>query len=267
LSAASYIPRRRRREGPASGLIGAGWYGKSDLWRLVQVDIEIISIAIRTSICWRGRGDCQPKAESKKHARTLQRLPRDAQEKDLDIVLVGSPDHWHALHASRHGIGADVYCQKPISRDVREGEAMVDAARTQARRPNRNPTPKDPHLMKQEANRRSGLLGKIGHVDMLLLLSYGANGNPPLSPYQTFWTMKLDRPALSPLRWIAHQALVAHFQPNMATYRRRHVRAHVRTVRWMLSSAGRNALLSAGGIYVQKEGKSNITDTRRPVRI
>jgi len=51
-------------------------------------------------------------------------------EKDLDIVLVGSPDHWHALHGiAAMESGADVYCQKPISRDVREGEAMLDAAR------------------------------------------------------------------------------------------------------------------------------------------
>ena len=48
--------------------------------------------------------------------------------------LVGSPDHWHALHAiAAMEAGADVYCQKPISRDVREGEAMVDAARKHKR--------------------------------------------------------------------------------------------------------------------------------------
>ena len=38
-----------------------------------------------------------------------------------DIVLIGSPDQWHALHAiDAINAGADVYLQKPISRDVLE---------------------------------------------------------------------------------------------------------------------------------------------------
>jgi Predicted dehydrogenases and related proteins len=51
-------------------------------------------------------------------------------EQKPDIVLVGTPDHWHALitiEAIRSG--AHVYVQKPISVDVMEGEAMVAAAR------------------------------------------------------------------------------------------------------------------------------------------
>src|SRR6202011_450372 len=48
----------------------------------------------------------------------------------LDIVLVGTPDHWHALAMiAACKAGADVYCQKPISVDVVEGQAMVAAAR------------------------------------------------------------------------------------------------------------------------------------------
>src|SRR5262250_2503444 len=46
LSAASYVPTTFAVEKPKRvGLIGAGWYGKSDLWRLVQVaPVEIVSI-------------------------------------------------------------------------------------------------------------------------------------------------------------------------------------------------------------------------------
>ena len=68
--------------------------------------------------------------KSKKKPRTYGDWREMLKEKDLDIVLVGSPDHWHALHAiAAMESGADVYCQKPISRDVLEGEAMLDAAR------------------------------------------------------------------------------------------------------------------------------------------
>jgi predicted dehydrogenase len=55
-------------------------------------------------------------------------------EKDLEIVLVGSPDHWHALHGiAAIEAGADVYLQKPVSADVIEGEALLAAARKHGR--------------------------------------------------------------------------------------------------------------------------------------
>src|SRR5260370_36282109 len=51
-------------------------------------------------------------------------------EKDHDIVLVGTPDHWHALAMiAAVEAGAHGYCQKPISVDIADGKAMGAAAR------------------------------------------------------------------------------------------------------------------------------------------
>lgn len=54
--------------------------------------------------------------------------------KDIDAVVISTPDHWHALttiHACQ--AGKDVYCEKPLSLTIVEGRKMVEAARAHGR--------------------------------------------------------------------------------------------------------------------------------------
>src|SRR5208283_183864 len=90
-------------------------------------------------------------------------------EKDLDIVLVATPDHWHALPMiAAVEAGADVYVQKPISVDVVEGQAMVAAARKNKRvvqvGTQRRSTP---HIIEaRDTIIKEGKLGKVGLVEI-----------------------------------------------------------------------------------------------------
>lgn len=54
--------------------------------------------------------------------------------KDIDAVLVATPEHWHAtISILACEAGKDVYCEKPLAHNVREGRAMVEAARRTGR--------------------------------------------------------------------------------------------------------------------------------------
>src|SRR5205807_5841656 len=103
-------------------------------------------------------------------------------EKDLDIVLIGTPDHWHALQMiAAVQAGADVYVQKPISVDVVEGQAMLAAARRTKRvvqvGTQRRSTP---HLIEaRDSIVKPGKLGKVGLVEVYCYYHMRTRENPP----------------------------------------------------------------------------------------
>jgi predicted dehydrogenase len=270
LSAASYATTTFAAEKTRRvGLIGAGWYGKSDLWRLVQVEpVEIVSICDPDQhMLAEAVGIAAQRQKSKKQPRTYKDYREMLKEKDLDIVLVGSPDHWHALHAiAAMEAGADVYCQKPISRDVREGEAMLDTARKLKRvvqiGTQRKSTPHLIDVKKQVVE--AGLLGKVGHVDLCCYFHMRANGNPPLEPVPDFLDYELwTGPApLRPYDGLPHKRWWRTFTEygngimgDMCVHM-------LDTARWMLGLGWPKRITSEGGIYVEKGGKSNISDTQ-----
>ena len=114
------------------GLIGAGWYGKNDILRLIQVaSVEVVSICdVDKNMLAEAATLVSQRQQSGKKPRTYTDYRQLLAEKDLDIVLIGSPDHWHALQAIEAlQSGVHVYLQKPISVDVMEGEAILAAAR------------------------------------------------------------------------------------------------------------------------------------------
>jgi len=56
------------------------------------------------------------------------------ESKDVDAVIIASPDHWHALHAIHAcQAGKDVYVEKPMTLTIVEGRRMVEAARRHGR--------------------------------------------------------------------------------------------------------------------------------------
>ena len=113
------------------GLIGSGWYGKCDLFRLIQVaPVEVVSLCdVDKQLLADAATQVAARQASRKAPRTYADYRIMLAERDLDLVLIATPDHWHALTAiEAMKAGADLYLQKPISVDVAEGQAILAAA-------------------------------------------------------------------------------------------------------------------------------------------
>ena len=128
----------KNRKGPLHvALIGAGWYGKSDLFRLIQVaDVDVVALCDVDSKQLEEAGKL---VSTRQKSGKIPALYEDYKEllakEKPEYVLIGSPDHWHALMAiDSIKSGAHVYLQKPISVDVIEGEAILAAARKYGRK-------------------------------------------------------------------------------------------------------------------------------------
>src|SRR5437764_11069982 len=257
--------RKKRRV----GLIGCGWYGKSDICRLIQVaPVEVVSLCDVDKHMLKGAAELVASRQaSKKEPRTFGDYREMLKEKDLDIVLIGTPDHWHALTAiAAMEAGADVYVQKPISVDVTEGAAMVAAARKHGRVVQVGTQRKStPHLVECKKNViDAGLLGKIAHAEVCCYYQMRANGNPPVMSVPDYldYEMWTGPAPLRPYDGLPHKPWWRTFTEygngivgDMCIHM-------LDTVRWMLGLGWPKRVSSAGGIYVQRDGKSNISDTQ-----
>ncbi|WP_297796707.1 Gfo/Idh/MocA family oxidoreductase [uncultured Eudoraea sp.] len=254
------------------GLIGAGWYGTSDLFKLIQVtNVEVISICdVDSNFTADVANLVSQRQKSGKKPKTYSDYREMLAKEGLEIVLIGSPDHWHALQCiDALKAGAHVYVQKPISVDVIEGEAMVAAARKYNRVVQVGTQRKStPHLIHAKQNIvDTGMLGKISHVEMCCYFHMRANGNPPLQAVPDFldYEMWTGPAPLRPYDGLPHKRWWRTFMEygngimgDMCVHM-------LDTVRWMLNLDWPNRISSTGGIYVQKDGKSNISDTQSAI--
>lgn len=253
-------------------LIGTGWYGKNDVFRLIQVaDVEVVSLCdVDKNLLSAAATLVSERQKSGKKPRTYTDYRKMLAEEELDIVLIGTPDHWHALQMiDAVKAGAHVYVQKPISVDVMEGEAMVAAARKYNKVVQVGTQRKStPHLI--DAKKRvvdAGLLGKVSHVEMCCYFHMRANGNPPVEPVPDFldYDMWTGPAPLRPYDGLPHIRWWRTFKEYGNGIMGDMCIHMLDTVRWMLDLGWPKSITSSGGIYVQKEGKSNISDTQSAI--
>ena len=126
LTAASYSRILGANDRVRLGFIGYGLIGKqhvSDFRK--QPDVDCAAVAeVHTGRLDEGVTACGGRAKPYRDFRKL------LDDKDLDAVVISTPDHWHAaMTILACAAGKDVYVEKPMTVFVREGRWMVQAAR------------------------------------------------------------------------------------------------------------------------------------------
>ena len=165
-------PSRKSR----TALIGCGWWGNNILGEamasgecqivgLCDVDARFLNRTVE-----RVKQDTGDTAKAYPDFREL--LGKEKPE----ICIIATPDHWHPLQTiAAVQAGAHVYVEKPISHTIREGQAMVEAARAAGRVVQVGTHRRvSPHNVAGRDFIRSGKLGKIGFIRAFV--HYGGSG-------------------------------------------------------------------------------------------
>jgi predicted dehydrogenase len=252
------------------GLIGCGWYGGVSLEAFAQhAAVEVVSL------CDPNRRFLQRTLETvAKYQSSAPRTFADFREMlasvQHDIVIVATPDHWHALPAiAAMQAGADVFLEKPISLDVIEGEAVVAAARKYGRVVQVNTQRRSYPLYRDARDTyiRSGRLGRIGLVETYSYLGAGVTEPVPDAPVPAHLDYDL---------WSGPAPLTA-FKALKESRGWRNFREYgngpigdlgvhmIDKARYLLDLGWPEWIDSSGGIYMHGESSATVSDTQRAV--
>ena len=242
------------------GMIGCGWYGKCDLFRLIQVSpVEVVSLCdVDQPHALRSRGHGGQRQASNKKPRTFSDYRRCSPRRISISSSIGTPDHWHALPMiAAVKAGADVYCQKPICVDVVEGQAMLAAARKYNRvvqiGTQRRSTPhlieaRDQFVQARANSARSGWWKSTATTTCATRPIRPIRAPPDYLDYD-MWTgpapMRPYNPLVHPRGWRAFMEYGNGIVGDMCVHM-------LDMTRWMLDLGWPKRIESSGGILVAK---------------
>jgi predicted dehydrogenase len=253
-TAASWSRVQGANERVGIGMIGFGLIGRIHTRNFkAQPDVRMVAVAET----YRPRLDAAAEliggAVSK-----YSDFRRLLENKDVDAVVVGTPDHWHALMTIMAcAAGKDVYVEKPLTLFVKEGRWMVEAAR----RTNRivqvgTQQRSGAHYQRARELIRGGRLGDLVSVQCNYFRNVSPGfGNPPdqAAPPELDYDMWLgpapQRP-YNPNRAIYHFRWFWDYSGGQMT----NLGAHsLDTIYWITGVKGPTAVSCAGGRYFLKD--------------
>lgn len=118
---------RAKNERPRLGLIGAGGQGSGDARGASQFGDFFAVCDVDKNHAGRARNDG---AIGKGKAEVYEDYRKLLDRKDIDAVVIGTPDHWHSkILIDAMKAGKDAYCEKPLTLTIDEGKKIGQVAK------------------------------------------------------------------------------------------------------------------------------------------
>ena len=179
-------------------------------------------------------------------------------DRDVDAVVVSTPDHWHALMTMMAcAAGKDVYVEKPLSLFVREGRWMVDVARRHERVVQVGTQQRSgPHYQKARELVQNGHIGKVVAVRMWsyrnVMPGFGSppDGDPPPGLDYDLWLGPAPKRPYNPNRSLYHFRWFWDYSGGQMTNLGQH---SLDIVHWFLEAKAPSAVTSAGGRFALED--------------
>jgi predicted dehydrogenase len=250
-------------------LIGCGGQGKADLaafLRLPEVDCAAVADVDDSHLA---DGLKIISETRKKGAEGYKDFRKILERKDIDAVIVATPDHWHALMTILAcQAGKDVYVEKPLATTIEEGRAMVSAARTYQRIVQAGTQQRSAkHFKDAVAFVRSGKLGRIRAARAWAFLDWkGDIGHPPDGPVPEgvdydMWLGPAPSRPFNPMRFHHNFRWFWDYSGGLATDWGAHM---VDVVMWAMGEEPLGAI-SAGGKWGFPEDIRETPDTQQSI--
>jgi predicted dehydrogenase len=244
------------------GLIGCGGYGMADVRAAFKVGgVEIVALCDVDSQHLESSAakvaemqNSRPKTF--KHYNDLLETPA------LEAVIIATPPQWHALpFIAAVEKGLDVYCEKPLAYDIREGRAMVDAAEKAGVTIQVGFQRRQSTAIKQARDYiRQGHLGRIIQADAQIHYTAGTRDttpqNPPASLDWDLWCGPAPKlpycPQIGHVSWRLEKTTGHGHLVDWGIHL-------IDATRWILGETTPKAVQASGGIYYHK-GKITTPD-------
>jgi predicted dehydrogenase len=248
------------------GLIGCGGMGKGDLATFllnnevecpVICDVDDAQLAQGVALVEEKRG---------KKPETVKDFRRILDRKDVDVVLIATPDHWHALPTVLAcQAGKDIYVEKPLATTIAEGRAMLEAARKHDRIVQMGAQRRSsPRYAEAVEFVRSGKLGKVGLVrawaclDWFKPIGSPADCAPPDGVDYDMWLGPAEKRPFNPNRFHFNFRWFWNHAGGLMTDWGVHL---LQVLLWGMGSEPPKAVVSSGGKYVLQDN-SETPDTQ-----
>ena len=191
-----------------TALVGTGWWGMNILGEAMASGASKVVALCDVDPAQLDKAIDRVKKESSFEPKRYMDYPEMLAREKPDICIVATPDHWHPLVTiAAVRAGAHVYVEKPISHTIKEGRAMVKAARDTDRVVQVGTHRRvSPHNISGREFLRSGKAGKIGMVRAFVHYPGGPGQKTPDSepPAGMDWNMWCGPAPLRPYNKTIH---------------------------------------------------------------